>query len=309
MTVRQRAITNRDEWLNKWRPPNVNASEAGALFGIDKHCTPLMLYHRKLGTIPPEEENWAMRRGRWLEPAVLGATAEERPDLEITQPGLYFDDPALRIGCTPDGFATEKKTGRKGVVQAKTVAAHVWKEWMTTGELESPLAYELQTMIEAMHTGRADFALLSFMILDYCRIDLKIVEVPIVTKTWDAFVKRAKQFWVNLEKGIAPPVSGDDSALIKQLYPGESETKIDLTGDNMLPELLEKHDELQAALKEARKPLKPLEKAYEDVRVIIKAKIGDAEIALLPGGKMATLKETVNPGWRSRILRISDIKQ
>jgi putative phage-type endonuclease len=307
MTVRQRKITDREEWL-KWREPNINASEAGALFGIDQYCTPLMLYHRKLGTIPPEEENNAMRRGRWLEPAVLGATAEERPDLEITQPGLYFDDPALRIGCTPDGFATEKKTGRKGVVQAKTVAAHVWKEWMTTGELESPLAYELQTMVEAVHTGRADFALLSFMILDYCRIDLKIVEVPIVTKTWDAFVKRAKQFWVNLEKGIAPPVSGDDSALIKQLYPGEPGAQIDLTGNNMLPELLEKHDELKAALSAARKPLKPLEKDYDAIRTEIKGMMGDAEFALLPGGKCATLKEQTNPGWTARVLYIKELK-
>jgi predicted phage-related endonuclease len=308
MTVRQRAITNRDEWLNKWRPPNVNASEAGALFGIDKHCTPLMLYHRKLGTIPPEEENWAMRRGRWLEPAVLGATAEERPDLEITQPGLYFDDPALRIGCTPDGFATEKKSGRKGVVQAKTVAEHVWKEWMITGELEAPLAYELQTMIEAMHTGRIDFALLSFMILGYGRIDLKIVEVPIIVKTWDAFVKRVNRFWVDFAKGIAPPVSGDDSALIKQLYPGEPGAQIDLTSNNMLPGLLEKHDELQAALSAARKPLKPLEKDYDAIRTEIKGMMGDAEFALLPGGKCATLREQTNPGWTARVLRIKEVK-
>jgi predicted phage-related endonuclease len=308
MAVRQRTITDREEWL-KWREPNINASEAGALFGIDRHCSPLMLYHRKRGTIGPEEENEAMKRGRWLEPAVLLATAEERPDLEITQPGLYFDDPQLRIGCTPDGFATEKKTGRRGVVQAKTVAEHVWKEWMATGELQSPLAYELQTMIEAVHTKRIDFALLSFMIIGYHRIDLKIVEVPVITKTWNAFVKRTKQFWIDVKNGNAPLANGQDDELIKKLYPGDPGATIDLTGNNMLPELLEKHDDLQAKLKEARKPVNPLEKEYKAVRTEISGLIGDAEFALLPGGKCATLREQTNPGWTTRILRIKDVKE
>jgi predicted phage-related endonuclease len=306
MPVRERKIIDREEWL-RWREPNINASEAGALFGIDKHCTPLGLYHRKLGTIGPEEENEAMRRGRWLEPAVLKATAELRPDLEISAPETYFDDPKLRVGCTPDGFAVEKKSRRLGVVQAKTVGENVWKEWMTSGELESPLSYDLQTMIEAVHTRRPDFALLSFMIVGY-RVNMKIVEVPVIDKTWDAFLKRVKKFWVNLEKGIAPPVSGFDGDLIKKLYPGEPELQIDLTGNNLLPELLEKHDELQAALSAARKPINPLEKEYKAVRTEISGLIGDAEFALLPGGKCATLREQTNPGWTARVLRIKELK-
>lgn len=308
MSVRQRKIVNKEEWL-KWRESNINASEAGALFGIDAYCSPLKLYHRKKGTIGPEEETDAMRRGRWLEPAVLGATAELRPDLEIIEPKLYFDDPKLRIGCTPDGFGIEKASGRRGVIQAKTVAEHVWKEWIITGELESPLSYQLQTMVEAVHTTRADFALLSFMILGYHRIDLKIVEVPVITKTWNAFVKRAKQFWIDFAKGNAPAANGQDNELVKQLYPGTPGATIDLTGNNMLPELLEKHDALQAALSAARKPMKPLEKEYDAVRTEIKGLIGDAEFAFLPGGKQATLKEQTNPGWTARILRIKDIKE
>jgi predicted phage-related endonuclease len=305
MPVRERKITDRDEWL-RWREPNINASEAGALFGIDRHCSPLMLYHRKLGTIPQEEENHAMRRGRWLEPAVLKATAEVRPDLEITAPNSYFDDPALRIGCTPDAFATDKK-GRKGVIQAKTVGEHVFKEWLSSGDLETPLSYELQTMIESVQTLRPDFALLSLMIVGY-KVDLRIVPVQIYDRTWETFLKRVKVFWRNFEKRIAPPICGDDSALLKQLYPGEPGAQIDLTGDNMLPELLEKHDELQAALSAARKPLKPLEKDYEAIRTEIKGKMGDAEFALLPGGKCATLKEQTNPGWTARVLRIKELK-
>lgn len=307
MAIRQRKIIDREEWLTEWRPPNVNASEAGALFGIDKHCSPLELYHRKLGTIGPEEETESMRRGRWLEPAVLRATAELRPDLEISEPGLYFDDPRLRIGCTPDGFAVEKKTGRLGVVQAKTVGENIWKEWTATGELQAPLAYELQTMIEAVHTKRTDFAILSFMIVGW-RVNMKLVEVPIIMKTWSAFVARVKQFWIDVAKRNPPPANGHDGDLIRQLYPGMPGVTIDLTGNNMLPELLEKHDALQEALKQARKPVNPLEKEYKAIRTQISGMMGDAEFALLPDGRQAQLKEQTNPGWKTRVLYIKDIK-
>jgi predicted phage-related endonuclease len=308
MAVRKRKITDREEWLTQWRPLNVNASEAGALFGVDAYCSPLMLYHRKIGTVGPEEENDAMRRGRWLEPAVIKATQELRPDLSIWQPDLYFDDPALRIGCTPDAFATDR-IGRKGVVQAKTVAEHVFQDWMASGTLETPLAYQLQTMIEAMHTKRTDFALLSVMIVGYHRVDLRIVEIPIIERTWDAFLERSKQFWIDVEKRNPPDASGQDGELIKKLYPGKPGTTVDLTGNNMLPELLEKHDSLVASLKKARDPVNKLEKEYKSIRTEIKGMMGDHEFALLPGGKIAELKPQTNPGWTTRVLYIKDIKE
>jgi len=306
MTIRARKITDRDEWLNKWRPENINASEAGALFGIDAHCTPLQLYHRKLDDFPNEETD-AMRRGRWLEPAVLKATAELRPDLEIWQPNTYFDDPELKIGCTPDAFATDSK-GRKGVIQAKTVGENVFKEWCENGEVHPPLAYQLQNMVEAIQALRPDFALIGLMIVGY-RVDMRILPVPVLNKTWDVYLKRVKLFWSNFEKRIAPDVSGMDGDLIRKLYPGQPGATIDLSRNNRLPEMLERHDELAALLKEGRKPLKPIEKEYDGVRTEIKGLMGDAEFAILPGGKVATLKERTNPGWTARVLHIKDAKE
>src|SRR6516225_981209 len=288
MTVRERKIIDHDEWM-KWREPNINASEAGALFAIDLYTSPLALYHRKKKTVPLDEENDAMRRGRWLEPAVLKATAELRPDLEISEPKCYFDDPALRVGCTPDAFAVEKKSRRIGVIQPKTVGENVFKDWMASGNLETPLAYELQTMIEAVQTLRPDFALIGLMIVSW-RVDMRIISVPIVGKTWEAFLKRVKRFWIDFEKGVAPPVSGLDGDLVRKLYPGKPGATIDLSSNNRLPELLEKHDELAAALKAGRAPLKPLERDYEAIRTEVRGFMGDAEFATLPCGKTATLK-------------------
>jgi hypothetical protein len=165
-------------------------------------------------------------------------------------------------------------------------------------------------MIEAVQTVRADFALLSIMIVGYRVLDLQILPVPVLSRTWDVFLKRVKEFWANVEKRTPPPVTApQDADLLKKLYPGEPGLTVDLTGNNMLPELLDKHDAFAAALKEGRAPLKKIEKEYESIRVEIKGILGDAELAYLPGGKVATFKPQTNPGWTTRVLRISDLKQ
>lgn len=308
MTLRIREITDEGVWLKEWRPPNINASEGGALFGIDPYCSPLKLHHIKKGNVTVEDTD-AMRRGRWLEPAVIKASRERRPDLTIDPCTNYYDDPALRIGCTPDAFVTDQQ-GRKGVLQAKTVGKNIWDTWVDeNGEVHTPLGYQLQTMIESVLTKRIDFALLSVMIVGY-RVDLYgPVEITPEIKTYESFKKRVKKFWSDFEKDIAPPVTPEyDGDLIKDIYSGICGGVIDLRDSNRLPELLDKHAMLAAARSKMNADRKPLDKEYEEVRTEIRAMIGDYETALLPGGLKASLKLQTNKGWTARVLRISEMK-
>ncbi len=100
-----RKKTSREEWLN-WRRENVNASEAAALIGADKYRTKLQLYREKRGAFA-QEQTKAMARGLHMEAAILCHH--------------YYDDPDLRIGCSPEweGHAN---------VQLKTVARPVFEQ-------------------------------------------------------------------------------------------------------------------------------------------------------------------------------------
>jgi predicted phage-related endonuclease len=310
MALREREITDKEVWL-KWREPNINASEAGALLGIDKYKSPLQLYYQKKGVFGfDEDDSEPIRRGRWLEPAVLKATAEMRPDLLIEPSTSYFDDPIIRIGCTPDAVATCRKTGKKGVVQAKTVGEHVWKSWCNdAGNPEHPLAYELQTMVEGVQTTHADFGILSIMVVGY-RVDLHPMPVEVHLGAWDAFVKRTRAFWRDFAKGVAPPVSDIDGDVLKKIFPKGDSTlpPLDLRQDKELPLLIARYEVLSETLSQDRKAIKPIDEEREAIKVKIRGLMGDSEMALLPGGMKATLKYQFRKASESRVLRVSEIK-
>ena len=89
-----------------------------------------------------------MRRGRIFEAAVAAAVAEERPEWTLSKATTYHRIPSLRIGCTPDYFATSalpKEPGR-GIIQIKTAAPRVWERWQG----RAPLPYIIQTLTEAV---------------------------------------------------------------------------------------------------------------------------------------------------------------
>ena len=78
-------ITSREQWL-ELRRSAVTASDVGAIFGLHPYKTPLRLWADKTGVNLEDVENAAMRRGRWLEAAVLSACREQHPEWQIMQP-------------------------------------------------------------------------------------------------------------------------------------------------------------------------------------------------------------------------------
>lgn len=57
----------REEWI-EWRASGITGSEAPAIMGKSPWVTPLDLFKRRMGLIPPLELNYPMRRGLKLEP-------------------------------------------------------------------------------------------------------------------------------------------------------------------------------------------------------------------------------------------------
>src|SRR5262245_60978416 len=91
--------------LHPLRAQDLTASDLGAAFGCDAYKTQLQLYAEKTGQLQPQADNNQMRRGRWLETAVLHAIRETHPDWDVRPVERYLRDPDLRLGATPDYFA------------------------------------------------------------------------------------------------------------------------------------------------------------------------------------------------------------
>lgn len=270
MQIERRSINDRAEWL-AWRRQDVTASAVGGLFGCHPYTTALRLYVEKSGVEFDEKENNAMKRGRWLEPAVAKAVSELEPEWKLEAPGIYLRDPELRLGATPDFFI--RYANDLGVLQCKTCAPSVYeREWL--GGTEIPFWIQLQTLTEMM-LSEAEFGAVAVMLVDPHNIDCKILEVPRHHGAEAKITAAVKQFWLDVENGREPDADyGKDAELIKLLAPREVEGKtVDLSGSNELPTLLEQREQIMQSIKD-------YETRKEEIETQLRFQMRDAERAV-----------------------------
>lgn len=274
MTVAH-TITSREQWL-AMRSQDLTASDIGAAVGVDRFKTPLALFAEKAGMLMPEPENSAMRRGRWLEPAVLAAIRDENPDWVVEKCSSYYRDPALRLGATPDAYAITDQPGITNI-QCKVVSASAFEKHWHDGP---PLSYQLQTLCETMLMS-AQQGLVAALIIDAYGARLELFPVP-RHEAAEARIKAvATKFWADVEAGIMPRVEpARDAEVVAALYPASVPDKVlDLTGDNALGVLLPQYAVLRDQIGIDKKRL-------DAMATEIKAKLGEAEGAELPGWRI-----------------------
>jgi putative phage-type endonuclease len=272
MTIDRIEITGREQWLAH-RHQDVTASDVGAVFGLHPYKSPLQLWIDKTTPGTDTIENSAMRRGRWLEDAVVAACRDTHPDWTIRKPGVYLRDPQIRLGATPDAVA-DTPDGEL-IIQCKTVAEPVFKSAWPDGP---PQQYYLQALTEAMLWG-APRALLAVLIVSAFGADYMEYPVERHARAEQRIKDGVIGFWKSIAAGVMPkPDYTQDGELLARLYgPDDKLPPIDLTSNNRLPELLDERAKLMADAKYCEERLDA-----------IKAEVIDA----MQGATVATL-----PGW------------
>ena len=273
-------ITDEAEWLS-WRDQDVTATQTAQLFGLDerKDKTPAALYWEKRGVVKPVPDSDVLRRGKWLEDSFPKALRDERPAWQLTKAEHYYRDPAFRLGATPDFYVedTADRSRGFGVLEAKTTEADVFERWW--GDTPPPWV-TLQAATQMLLTGFA-WGVVACLVLGFRRCEMHLYPIDRNQAAEQKICDRVAEFWRHVDEGIEPPLNyARDAGLIPLLYPNEQPGKVvDLTGDNRLPELLEARKTLttEIALRD---------KAKKEIETEIRAKIGDAERALVPGWRV-----------------------
>lgn len=311
--LRTRNIESREEWLS-WRKKVIGASEAGAILGIDPWRTPLAVYYDKRGELQRDSSELA-ERGIDLEPGIVNAFRRRHPEYHVYAPDVFYDDPAFRVGCTPDAFFTWEENGKPkhGVLQCKLVSRKVFETQWQSGETP-PIYYKLQTLVEAKLTG-ADRAILYAYVIDEFGgkpYEFEItVDDPNSNATFDIFLRSAQYFWDRFDKQEPPPVNADmDGKTLHRVFREDNGQTVDMDGDEELREWIERHETLSAQIAmERHAASNEAHKERERLRTLIKAKIGAAE-SIKVGGNLVSWKTTKLQREKQsyRVLRIIPIK-
>jgi predicted phage-related endonuclease len=279
--VERRVITSRETWL-AWRRADITASTIAALFGLHPFETVFGIFAQKSGAaLPDVEDNVALQRGRDLEQSVAGMVQRAHPTWKIRKANVYLHDSEHRLGATPDYFI-RTADGYRGVLQCKTVNPYVFKrEWTET---DAPAWIVLQTLTEAM-LARASFAMIAALEVDGWHFRLHEYQVPRHAAAELRLLDAVASFWADFAAGKLPqPDYRRDGALIAAMNPNTTPGKsIDLRTDNAIPGLLEERAALKAQIDAAMA-------RKDEIETEIKAKIGDAEVAIIRGWNV-TLKE------------------
>ena len=112
-----------EEWL-KAREEGIGASEVAAILGLSPWESPFSLWLKKTKQVPPTEENDAMRRGHYLEDAVVQWWMHETGEQVIKASAadiiyVHPEYPFMRV--TPDRIVK----GRKKLLEVKSTARHM----------------------------------------------------------------------------------------------------------------------------------------------------------------------------------------
>ena len=269
-------IESERQWLEVLRPPNIGASEIAALLGEHDFKTAYGVIAQKLGWIPPDDETPAMRRGRKLEPIAIDEIREKFPAWRLERPNAYFHDPDLRVGSSPDLFATAELS--RGVIQIKSVEPRRFAEtWFNdAGELAPPNMVAIQAIVDAWLTDSAWAAACAIRV-GY-GIDVDVIPVPIHAGLIERIKHEAAAAWRLIDAGKLPdPDWNRDAAIVRQMLRQDDGSEVDLTADNELPEIVAERERAQAARSEADEAVK-----IADTRIL--HRIGKHQRARFAGG-------------------------
>jgi predicted phage-related endonuclease len=259
----------------------LNASEIACLFGAHKYLTLATMVARKRDfpfTREKKNDSPLLRRGNALEPVAAAEIAKLQPTWTITKCEHQYVDRDLRIAATPDFLVADPNRSGVGVLQIKVVASSIWRREY---EDAPPLGHLLQLSTEMMLTPDATWGALGVLVIGDFAFEAALYPVDRNDVAEDRLREAAKEFWRVFDSGDQPALDfARDGALIAAMYPKEEPGKVlNLSGDNRIAELLDRRERL-------RGDRKIIEADIEACDNEIKAKLGDASVAIVPGWKV-----------------------
>jgi putative phage-type endonuclease len=276
----------RDEWLAV-RRQGIGGSDVAAILGMDKRRGPLHVYLDKRGELEERRDpklDRSARRGQKLESLVAELFAEETGLAVVTSPGTlqHVDHPWMLVNLDRAVFEHHggELNGDGGVLECKS---RTWRSARTEdwGGDEPPDGPAIQAFWGDAVSGYRKAWVAGLVDDDFVWFQLQYDQELI-----DHMVKLVSDFWHNHVIAGVPPEPGDletTDELLSHLWDVKADSIRFFSPEEVTEadKLLTRHREIIAERKELKRELGAIENK-------LKAKLGDAEVALAPGRELYT---------------------
>jgi len=266
---------NRAEWLDV-RQQGIGSSEVATIVGLNPFETPYELWRRKRGLDAPQEENFAMRAGHYLEDAVAQFWHDETGREIIKRSAVDWiirsnERPFMQV--SPD--RTYWRDGRhsadnKGILECKTTQLAVDgddlpKHWFCQVQYQLGVAEISDGSIAWLTQGR----------------EFGYRDITLVPDFFGWLCEEAERFYRdNIIGGAEPDATSVRDVLLK--YNRHTDGKV--------TEVTQEIYDACMKLKDVRRALADLERDKEELEERIKLGFGDAEAIAYNGTTLATWK-------------------
>jgi len=251
---------NREHWLSL-RKPNLNSTEVGSLFGINKYATIFEVWHYKNKSI--ECDFTGNERTEWglaLQDSIASKVAKDN-NLSIRRMEEYIYIPEIRLGSSFD-FAI----GQDGLMEIKNVDKFVYLDEWEDGN--APLHIEIQAQTQLAVSGRKFVWIVALVGGN----EIVIIKRDRDESVISAIIEKTKWFWKTIEEGKEPDVDfKKDAEFISKLYGYAEPNKVDYRLED------EELKELASKYKNVSDKIKSLEEEKEELKATILTSIDDAE--------------------------------
>jgi putative phage-type endonuclease len=260
-------IKSEAQWYEE-RKKGIGASEAPQALGLVPYegSSPLDLYLRKIGRLPPVVENEPMELGKLLEDDIA-ELYRRRTGRALVRQQVFLRAVDLPLFGTIDGFDSEGD-----LVEIKTIGAFSADRLGEDGSDEIPSAWIVQAHQQMLLSGRprAKFAVL------VGGQRFRHFEVTRNERLIDAIVPDLVEFWRCVERRTMPRMPHElTPALLAAINP---DCHGDLVLDGDVCELVERYESLGNS-KSA------IEAEREALKVMILRVMGTARFGALPDGR------------------------
>ncbi len=267
---------SREEWL-KERRGSIGGSDVGALLGLNRYRSPYTVWAEKIGLLPEQPDNEAMRQGRDLEDYVAKRFMERSEKQVVRYNYLLRNAECPHLHANID----RRILGERSGLECKTASALNMKAYKGG---QFPESYYAQCVSYLAVTGWERWYLAALVLNKAFFIYQLTTRADDITPEWcDGSVyvpaseitvlkQMAADFWEQyVETGTPPPVDGSDSTTeaLKTIYYEDNGGEVELFG----------REGSFAAYTQLMGTKRDIERQLEEVKQILMQDMGNASMA------------------------------